>query len=618
MTKENQILSEVITYMKYAKFLPKKGRRETWKELCGRNMQMHIKKYPQLKREIERVYKKFVIPKKVLPSMRSLQFAGKAIEVNNVRIFNCAYLPINNFHAFSETMFLLLSGTGVGYSIQEHDISSLPAILKPRGRHRKYVIQDSIMGWSDAIKTLMKSYMGKTTSEISFDFSEIREKGMPLITAGGKAPGPGPLKIALAQIENILSEVKDGEYLTSIQIHDILCFIADSVLAGGIRRSAMISFFDVNDQDMLMSKSGYWWESNSQRGRANNSVVLKRDEVTKDLFNEIWEKTKHSGAGEPGFYFTNNKEWGSNPCVEIGLQANQTCNLTEINGSIITTQEEFNQIAKAAAFLGTLQAGYTDFHYLRDEWRNVTENEALLGVSMTGIANRTLLNLNFKEAANSALEENERVASMIGINKAARITAVKPAGTTSLVLGTSSGIHAYHSEFYLRRIRISKQEPLCTYLTINHPELLEDDINDPNTSIICVPQKAPEGAITRRESSIDLLERVRKISDEWVYAGHVSGDNTHNVSCTISVKDNEWDIVRDWMWVNKDYYNGISVLPYDNGTYEQAPFETIDRAWYEELVKHLHKVDLSKVIELEDNTDLKGELACAGGSCEIT
>lgn len=618
MTEENKILSDILVYMKYAKYIPKLERRETWEELVQRNIDMHVKKYPHMKESIELVYKDYVLTKKVLPSMRSLQFAGKAIEVNNSRIYNCAYLPIDDLHAFSETMFLLLSGTGVGYSIQNNDIEKLPTISHPSKRHRKYVIQDSIMGWADAIKTLMKSYMGKTTSNIVFDFSEIREKGAQLVTAGGKAPGPGPLKVALVQIENILTNVTEGEQLTSIEVHDILCYLADAVLAGGIRRSAMIAFFDINDQDMLLAKSGQWWETNSQRGRANNSVLLLRSDVTKDIFNSIWQKTRDSRAGEPGFYFTNNLKMGSNPCVEIGLNAKQFCNLVEVNGSIILTQEELNDAVCAAAYLGTLQAGYTDFHYLREEWQAITEEEALLGVSITGLANRKLLDLDFTEAASHVKNINKEVASLLGIKPAARLTAVKPAGTTSLVLGTSSGIHAYHSKYYIRRISLDKREALYTYLSIHHPELLEDKLDDPNVAFISVPQKAPEGAILRDESSIDLLERVKKISEEWIEPGHISGDNKHNVSCTISVKEEEWDIVRDWMWVNKDYYNGISVMPFDTGTYKQTPFETIDELTYEKLHKHIHSIDLSKIIEIEDNTDLKGEAACSGDSCEIT
>lgn len=619
MTRENEILSDVVTYMKYAKYIPGLQRRETWEELVQRNIDMHVKKYPALEADINAVYRDFVLTKRVLPSMRSLQFAGKAIEVNNARIFNCAYLPVDDIHAFSETMFLLLSGVGVGYSIQKTDVEQLKAIKRPTKRHRKYVIQDSIMGWADAVKVLMKSYMGVTTSSVQFDFSEIREKGALLVTAGGKAPGPGPLRVALVKIENILSTKQDGEFLTPIEVHDILCHIADSVLAGGIRRSAMISLFDANETDMLHAKAGQWWDKDSQRGRANNSVILQRDEVDYDEFCDLWQKTKDSRAGEPGFYFTNDKTEGANPCVEIALKARQFCNLVEINGGMILTQEQFEEVAGAAAFIATLQAGYTDFHYLREEWKETTELEALIGVSITGLANKDLLDLDFESAANVVTTMNDLIAKVIGVNSAARQTCVKPAGTTSLVLGTSSGIHAYHDKFYIRRISIGKNEALYTYLSINHPEILEDKIGDEaRNAFVVVPQKAPEGAIIRSESSLDLLERVKKVSKDWIAPGHVSGPNMHNVSCTVSIKDEEWDMVKDWMWINKEHYNGISVMPYDTGTYVQTPFETIDEATYDKLVVNLHSVDLSKVIEIEDNTDLQSEAACSGGACEIT
>lgn len=619
MEKDKKILSDIITHMKYSKYLPEEERRETWKELVTRNQNMHIKKYPQLKKEIKKVYTDFVLPKKVLPSMRSLQFAGKAIEVNNTRIFNCSFVPIDSIHAFSETMFMLLSGTGVGYSIQSQDIDKLPNIVTPVGHKRRYLIEDSIMGWADAVKALLKSYTGKTTSKLEFDFSEIREKGALLVTAGGRAPGPAPLRIALSQIEGILESKSTGDRLSALECHDMLCYVANAVLAGGIRRSAMISFFDIDASDMLGAKAGQWWERNPQRGRANNSVVMDRNEVTKEIFDELWQKTRDSKAGEPGFYFTNDKAWGSNPCVEIGLRPNQFCNLVEINGLVIKTQKEFNLAAKAASFIATLQAGYTDFHYLRDIWRVNTEKDALIGVSITGIANKDLLHLDFRESALNVTIENDRVAKIIGINTAARQTAVKPAGTTSLVLGTSSGIHAYHSEYYTRRVQIDKSEALYTYLSINNPELLEDYWETPDkTAVISVPQKAPEGAILRTESAINLLERVKKVSKEWVKPGHFEGENSHNVSCTISLKEEEWDIVRDWMWVNKEYYNGISVLPFDGGTYKQAPFEEITKEQYYERLAHLKGIDLTKVIETSDNTNLNGELACSGASCEVT
>jgi len=620
LTLDKQILSDITVYTKYAKYLQDKERRETWKELVTRNMEMHIAKFPELKESIEQLYENFVFTKKVLPSMRSLQFGGKAIELNNARIYNCAFLPIDSIHSFSETMFLLLGGTGVGYSVQNHQIEKLPEIRKPNyDRKKRYVVQDSIIGWADAVKTLFKSYTGELTSHIEFDLSDIRHKGALLVTAGGKAPGPEPLRLALVKIEAILREKQDRTRLTDIECHDIQCHIADAVLAGGIRRAAMISLFDLDSTAMLNCKAGNWWEDNPQRGRANNSVVLLRHKIDKKTFDKVWERIEASGSGEPGIYLTNDKDWGTNPCCEIALRPYQFCNLTEINMSDIESQEEFNARSSAASFLGTLQASYSDFHYLRDIWRKNTEKDALLGVSMTGIASKSNLELNYEEAAAQVKRTNRELATTIGINAAARTTAVKPAGTTSLVLGTSSGIHAWHNDYYIRRMRLGKNEAIYTYLAIHNPELLEDEYFNPTSqSVISVPQKAPNGAITRHESTLDLLERVKLISRDWVKTGHDKGNNTHNVSCTVSVRDDEWKIIGEWMWVNKDYYNGLSVLPYNGGTYKQTPFEDCTKEVYDEMMLKLKDVDLSKVIEIQDNTNFGDAVACGASGCEIT
>jgi len=309
---------------------------------------------------------------------------------------------------------------------------------------------------------------------------------------------------------------------------------------------------------------------------------------------------------------------GTNPCCEIALRPNQFCNLTEINASDIESQEDLDMRAYAAAFIGTLQAGYTDFHYLRPIWQKNTELDALLGVSMTGIASMKVFKYDIERAVEVVKTTNKIVANTIGINPAARTTAVKPAGTTSLTLGTSSGIHAWHNDYYVRRVRVGKNEAIYTYLSIYHPELVEDEIFRPNDmAVISIPQKAPDGSVTRHETAIDLLERVKEISTRWVKEGHIDGQNTHNVSATISIKPEEWGIVGEWMWQNRDVYNGLSVLPYDNGSYKQAPFEDITKEEYEELVSKLTDVDLSKVVEVADNTNLSGELACAGNNCEI-
>ena len=616
MNITQEILSDIVVYNKYAKYLPTKQRRETWEELVTRNKEMHQGRFPQLKEEIEDVYK-MVYNKKVLPSMRSLQFAGKPIDINNSRIFNCSYLPIDDWRAFSEVMFLLLSGCGVGYSVQKHHVEKLPEIRIPR-KTRRFLVGDSIEGWADSVKVLMKSYFGITAARPVFDFRDIRPKGAELITVGGKAPGPEPLKECLFQIQKVLDRKKDGEQLTSIEAHDIICHIADAVLSGGIRRAALISLFDLHDNEMLTSKHGAWWELNPQRGRANNSAVVIRSKVRKKDFFELWGKIVASNSGEPGIYFSDDKDWGTNPCCEIALRPFQFCNLTEINVSNIESQEDLNKRVAAGAFLGTLQASYTNFHYLRDIWKRTTEKDALVGVGMTGIGSGKVLEYNLEEAAAEAKKANEDIAKIIEINKAARVTTVKPSGTSSLVLGTSSGIHAWHNDFYVRRMRLGKNEALYQYLAQNHPELVEDDFFKPDIqAVVSVPQKAPDGAIYRTESPMDLLERTKKFNVEWVKAGHRKGANTNNVSATISVKQDEWDQVGEWMWKNKNTFNGLSVLPYDNGSYTQAPFEDITEEKFSEMESHLNGIDLRKIVEMSDETDLKDQAACAGGACEI-
>lgn len=314
MEISNRILSALTIHMKYAKYIPELQRRETWEELVTRNKNMHLQKYPQLCDEIEDAYK-LVYDKKVLPSMRSLQFGGKPIQISPSRIYNCAYMPIDDWRAFGEIMFLLLGGTGVGYSVQQHHIELLPEIHKPKSdRERRYLIADSIEGWSDAVKTLIKSYFFGG-SRIKFDFSDIRPKGARLVTSGGKAPGPQPLKECLVKIQGILDSKENGDRLSPIEVHDIVCHIADAVLAGGIRRAALISLFSADDQEMIACKSGNWWEANPQRGRANNSAVLLRHKITKEYFTDLWKRIEASGAGEPGFYFSNDKDWGTNPCI---------------------------------------------------------------------------------------------------------------------------------------------------------------------------------------------------------------------------------------------------------------------------------------------------------------
>jgi ribonucleoside-triphosphate reductase (thioredoxin) len=610
-----QILSDLIVYMKYSRYLPELKRRESWQEITARYENMMVEKYPTMKDEIN-YWMQYVYNKKVLPSMRAMQFAGHAIARNHSRIYNCAYLPVDDIRAFSETMFLLLGGTGVGYSVQYHHVEKLPPIKKAV-KTRKFLIGDSLEGWADAIKVLMKGYFGLSQFMPEFDYADIRPKGARLVTAGGKAPGPEPLKICVAHVQAVLDRKQEGEKLTPLECHDILCYLANAVLAGGIRRSAMISLFSADDEEMLTCKFGNWWELNEQRGRANNSVVLSRETTTREQFFTLWKKIELSGSGEPGFYFTNDLDWGTNPCCEIALRPFQFCNLCEVNVSDITSQEDLNERAKAAAFLGTLQAGFTDFHYLREEWKTTTEQDALIGVGMTGIASRQILHYDLLEAAEEVKHMNMITSDKIKIQFAARCTTIKPSGTTSLVLGTSSGIHAWHNDFYLRRVRIGKNEALYEYLRIRHPELLEDDMLNSKQAIICIPQKAPAGSIIRTEDVMELLHRIKRFNTEWVRNGFRRGSNANNVSATVSIPYEDWQRVGEWMWLNKASYNGLSVLPFDNGNYKQAPFEDITDEQFDALEKSLKVIDLTEVLEFDDETDHKAEAACAGGACTI-
>jgi ribonucleoside-diphosphate reductase alpha chain len=630
-----EALSKITVFSKYAKYIPELNRRETWEEIVGRYEAMMVKKYPYLEEAIKDNIT-MIRDKKILPSMRALQFAGAAAEVNNARIYNCCYLPIDSIHSFSETMFLLLGGTGVGYSVQTHHVSELPDITKP-GKARTYLIEDSIMGWADSVKVLMKAYLEGGFMP-KFDFRAIREKGARLVTAGGKAPGPEPLKLCLTHVQAVLDRKSPGETLSPLECHDILCHIANSVLAGGIRRSAMICLFDYTDEEMITCKYGSWWELNEQRGRSNNSAVLPRGEVNEEQFMELWKRVEASGSGEPGLYWSNNQDWGTNPCCEIALRPYQFCNLCEVNVSDVTSQEDLNERVGAAAFFGTLQAGFTNFHYLRPIWAATTQKDALLGIGMTGIGSGEIMKYKLEIAAHIAKKVNQLISEKTGINEAARITCVKPSGTTSLVLGTASGIHAWHNDYYLRTMRFNKNEDIAVYLMMNHPELCEDDVLRP-TDTVCVriPVKAPEGSILRTETALDTLERVKHFSTNWIGSGHVDGENTHNVSATISIDSqrkigngkfdmmgnegetiiNEWETVGQWMWENREFYNGLSVLPYWGGSYQQAPFEDITEEKYNSLISELKEIDITKIKEVSDEVNFNESVACGGGACEL-
>lgn len=611
-----EILSQVTIFSKYARYIPSLGRRENWNEIVDRTVSMHCKKYPKIEKDIASVFDTYVRPKLVLPSMRSLQFGGKPIELFPNRLHNCCALPIDNTKAFREIMFLLMGGTGVGYSVQHNHIKKLPAIKKPIGVMR-YVVQDSIIGWAEAVDMLMKAYFyGERTPE--FDFGDIRSRGTLLKTSGGRAPGPEELAKSLESIRTILDSVTYGNKLSSLQCHDICCHIAAAVLSGGIRRAAMISLFDFDDEEMLQAKTDNWLETHPNRQYANNSVMALRYKLRKKDLLECVEHIHISDYGEPGLCLANDYNTLYNPCMEVSVSL-QFCNLTTFDMPKVESNEDLKELAQAAAFIGTLQAGYTNFVYLRPIWQEKTEEEALLGVSCTGVARKDLTDFDFVAAAEAVKNTNKEVAKKIGIRPAYRTTANKPEGSSSAVLNTSSGVHAWHSEYGIRRTRYMYDEPIARYFEQVAPDLLEIEKDNPKGRVLSLPFCAPENAITRsQESAFDLLERVKFMSLNWVRPGHIKGHNGHSVSATVSVKENEWNDVAEWMWRNRNDYNGISLLPYDGGQYEQPPFEEITKERYNQMTELLPKnINLDDIKEREDNTTHSYELSCANGACQL-
>ena len=627
---DKKITSEITSFGKYSRYVPDLNRRETWLETVARSEKMYLDKFSDLydndsdfKEMLDTTFDA-IRAKKILPSMRSMQFGGPAIEVSNNRMYNCAFMPVDSYTAFSEAMFLLLGGTGVGYSVERKNVDKLSPRRESKDKYLHVEIDDSIEGWADAIRECVVGVMEGMT--VNFDYSKIRPKGTPLKTSGGKAPGPAPLQKCVEDITHLLeSKVPVGEKMTPLIAHDIMCHLASAVLSGGIRRSAMISLFDKEEDEMIMCKSTPdWYEVEPQRAMANNSVVFDRTTATKEEFTRVWDKTKSQRWGEPGVYFTNDIDegWGTNPCCEISLKNHSFCNLSEVNCSDADDDLwPLDLRFKCAAFIGTAQATFTDLPYLRDMWKKTTEEDALIGVSMTGVGSGAILTHDLTRYAEIVKETNAIWADRFGINRAARTTCIKPAGTSSLVLGTSSGVHAWHNDHYIRRQRINTTEPLYQYLEFVHPELIEqceaEAEREKGLAIIRTPVKAPANAILRHETALDFLERVKKFSTEWVKPGHRTGINTHNVSATVSIRDDEWDTVGEWMWENREHYNGIAVINFDVGGYKQPPHEDCTPETYETLMKTLSTVDLRNVTEVEDLTDTLGEVACAGGLCEI-
>jgi ribonucleoside-diphosphate reductase alpha chain len=598
---------------KYARYNADLKRRETFEESVDRVMAMHAKKYEgkDIKTELEFVTQAMK-EKLVLGSQRALQFGGSPILNKNARIYNCTVSYIDRVRFFQEALWLLLCGCGVGFSVQKHHIAKLPEIKRVSGDVVVYQIPDSIEGWADALGVLVSSYFiddqpfpeyfGK---KVEFDYSLIRPKGAKLASGCGKAPGSDPLRRSLEKIRTViearLASAGDNSKLRPIDAYDIVMHASDAVLAGGVRRSATICVFSPDDVEMATAKTGMWFVDNPQRGRSNNSAMLLRSETSFSDFASLMKSVKE--FGEPGFVWSDSTEVLYNPCVEIGMYPVDVetgksgwsfCNLCEINMKLCTTPAVFERACRAAAILGSFQAGYDKFPYLGETTERIVKKEALLGCSMTGMMDTPSIAFDAelqREMAKLIVSVNTEVASKLGINPAARTTCVKPAGSTSCILGTASGIHPHHAKRYFRRVQANTTEAPLQYFKAHNPRAVEKSVWNPNGTdeVVSFCVEIPEDAVIKNElNAVDLLERVKLTQQNWVSAGKVESRCTapwlsHNVSNTITVRDNEWDDVTNFIYNNRAHFAGISLLG-DGGDmdYPQAPFCAV---WtYDEII----------------------------------
>jgi ribonucleoside-triphosphate reductase len=602
-----QELQNYTFVSKYARWLEDKQRRETWKEAVDRvrNM-MHIK-YDDLgvKDEIDWAYD-IMYKKKVLGSQRALQFGGEPILKRHAKIYNCTSSYCDRLRFFQECFWLLLCGSGTGFSVQKHHVAKLPALEHnpPEGQCTKYVIDDSIEGWADALGVLLSSYFSKPVEEfkqykncyIAFDYSNIRPKGSSLASGVGKAPGYEPLANGLEKIRALLDRcIANGQKkLRPVDAYDIVMHSSDAVLSGGVRRSASLALFSPDDEEMAKAKTGNWYIENPQRARSNNSALLLKNETTFEEFQTLMESVKE--FGEPGFIWSESTEMIFNPCVEIGMwpideqsgkSGWQGCNLSTINCSSVTDEEDFYERCKAAAIIGTLQAGFTKLDYLGQISERIFDREALLGVSLTGTMEKHDLVLTEKvltKGAKIAVETNKELAKKIGINQAARVTCLKPEGTSSSMLGTSSGIHPHHAKRYIRHVQANVLEAPYQHFKKLNPQACEKSSWSANNTdeVIKFPVEVPDGAKLKNQlPAVEMLAIVKDTQKHWVQSGKNKSLCTqeylsHNVSNTVTVKPDEWDDVTKFIYDNRKYFAGISLIPQSGDKdYPQAPFTTV-------------------------------------------
>jgi ribonucleoside-triphosphate reductase (thioredoxin) len=599
-------LSDYTFVAKYARYMPDKKRRETYKESVERVRSMMHKQYADKDEETHQMIDwayDMMLKKKGLGSQRALQFGGDPIFKHNARMFNCVVSYADRARFFQECMYMLLCGCGVGFSVQYRHNERLPDLIKEKSGSVKYTIPDTIEGWSDAVGILVTSYFQEDEPEfpdykgknINFVFDKIRPKGSR-ISNGGKAPGPEPLKKALNNIKNILdnSLLRGDGRLKPIEVYDIVMHTADAVISGGVRRSATICLFSPEDEEMATAKTGNWFNDNPQRGRSNNSALLLRNKTSKEQFSKLMKSVKE--FGEPGFVWADHEDFIVNPCVEIGMypvdvetgkSGWQGCNLSTVNCAKVSTEEEFYDAVRAVTIIGTLQAGFCSFPYLGETSEKIFRRESLLGVSGTGWFEKPEICLDptiQKKAAELAKKTNKLVAEKIGIPQAARVTCVKPEGTASCILGTASGIHPHHAKRYIRRVQANKLEAIYQHFKKVNPRACEESVWSANRTddVISFCVEVPDGSKTKNQvTAIELLKTVRSTQQNWVIPGTNPELCTakwlvHNVSNTINVKPNEWEDVENFIYDNREFFCGISLLPVTGDKdYPQAPFTTV-------------------------------------------
>ncbi|ORT58200.1 hypothetical protein [Streptomyces sp. CB03238] len=626
-----------IALSRYARYLEEHERRETWAETVDRYftfMTEHLAEKFDYRPDKDLLYamRHAVLQHDVMPSMRAVMTAGKALELSNIAGFNCSYLPLQDLRAFAELLYILMNGTGVGFSVEGQYVDQLPPVHSEINEHPTLYldVEDSKLGWAEAFLSLLELvWMDGVVPSI--DVTRVRPAGARLRTFGGRASGPEPLMDLFTFTIDLLKGAS-GRRLKPIEAHDLACKIASVIVVGGVRRSAMISLSDLDDQEMAGAKSGEWWKDHPYRALANNSAVY-HDDMTREAFDLEWANLVASGSGERGIFHRGAAQrqaakygrrdasvvYGTNPCSEIILRPFSFCNLSEVVVREDDTEDTLARKVELATILGTWQSTLTDYPFLREEWRRNAEEERLLGVSLTGFFGSDLLVTQPADKRNALLDDLRELAAAVnvdyadelGIGHSHAITCVKPSGTVSQLVGVSSGLHTWHSEHYIRRVRADKKDPLSQLMqTYGVP--CEDDVMAPTNNVFSFPIKAPAGAITRDQiTAVDHLKLWLDVQRHWC---------DHKPSVTISVRDEEWDEVGEWVWDHLDEISGVSFLPHSDHTYQQAPYEDCSRQAYEELLARMpaeiHWEDLP-FWETEDSTTGSQELACTAGACEI-